>query len=71
MEAEHVPRTCKWASLTLLLDSPLWLDAWSWQWSCYSHDAFRPLICTNACKACPRWEPRDRNAQGGVGCERE
>jgi len=59
MDNEHLPRTCKWASPTLFLNWPLWLDAWSWEWSCYSHGAFRPLQRPHECRDCPRWRPRE------------
>jgi len=57
MNDEHLPRTCKWGSPTLFLSYPLWLDAWTWEWSCDSHGALRPLTDTSACRQCPRWEP--------------
>lgn len=68
MNDEHLPRTCKWASPTLFLSYPQWLDAWSWEWSCDSHGAFRALPNTSACRQCPRWEPREvRGPVAGSG----
>ena len=64
MNAEHVPQTCKWASATLLLTWPLWLDAWSWEWSCSSQGAYKPVMAPENCRSCSQWELRE-DEQGG------
>ena len=56
MDAEHLPRTCRWAKPTLLLDWPDWLNAWSSEWSCDHEGAYRPLTHSECCRSCPRWE---------------
>jgi hypothetical protein len=71
MNNEHLPRTCKWASPTLFLNWPLWLDAWSWEWSCYRHSAYRPVMTQEDCRACPRWEARGTEDGAGSRCEPE
>lgn len=50
--------SCRWAVQTLLLESPLWLDAWTYPWSCVRDDDARPLASTDECRACARWQPR-------------
>jgi len=50
--------TCRWAVQTLSLDSPLWLDAWTFPWSCVRDGDARPLATTDECRTCARWQPR-------------
>jgi hypothetical protein len=59
MNAEHRPQTCRWAEPTLYQAWPMWLDAWSWPWSCRSQTGVRLLPVTTECQDCPRWERRD------------
>jgi hypothetical protein len=56
MDPTHLPRTCKWSSPTLLLPFPLWLEAWTHDWSCARDGTFRPLPHPDCCRTCPRWE---------------
>ncbi|HZP48999.1 MAG TPA: hypothetical protein VFB07_10715 [Vicinamibacterales bacterium] len=50
--------SCRWAVQTLLLETPLWLDAWTCPWSCVRDTDARPVTTTDECRACPRWQPR-------------
>jgi hypothetical protein len=56
MDPEHLPRTCRWAKPTLLLEWPDWLNAWSSEWSCENEGGYRPLAHSECCRSCPRWE---------------
>lgn len=58
MDAEHLPRTCSWAKPTLLLDWPDWLNAWSSEWSCQHDGAYHPLVHSECCRTCPRWQAK-------------
>jgi hypothetical protein len=59
MDSTHLPQTCKWATATLFLDWPLWLDASSWDWSCRRDGAIRPLKISEECRTCSAWELRE------------
>jgi hypothetical protein len=58
MDTKHLPRTCKWSTQTLLTPWPLWLDAWTNEWSCSRDGGLRPLTQPEGCRSCPRWEAR-------------
>jgi hypothetical protein len=49
---------CGWATPTLALPEPLWLDAWDAPWSCVREPAPRVLRTTTACAVCAHWEAR-------------
>ena len=54
------PGRCKWAEPTIQQPWPMWLDAWSWPWSCRDEDGSHHLLLTVIdCLDCPRWELRD------------
>ncbi len=50
---------CRWATPTLFLRPPLWFEAERAPWTCLRDKRPRVLTTTEACAACPRWEPRD------------
>jgi hypothetical protein len=56
METPHLPRTCKWSIPTLFAPWPVWLDAWTNEWTCTRDGTARPLEHSEHCRACPRWE---------------
>ncbi len=55
--------TCRWAAATLHLSAPLWLDACDRPWTCRCDSEPRPLLTTDACASCPRWEPHAARQQ--------
>jgi len=57
MEITHRAATCRWAAATLYLSAPLWLDACDRPWTCLCDFDPRPLLTTDACASCRRWEP--------------
>jgi hypothetical protein len=71
MNSEHLPRTCKWAKPTLFLEWPLWIDAWSWEWSCHKDGAFKPVKGPADCRTCAQWQHKVtcHVFEGGVRCE--
>lgn len=71
MDSEHLPRTCKWAKPTLLLEWPLWIDAWSWEWSCQRDGAFKPVNRPADCHTCAQWQHKVTCPVlgGGAVCE--
>ncbi len=58
MKLDHSVQQCRWAESTLFLAAPLWLDAWSYPWSCRSSGAFKPVTDTRSCRSCDRWQAR-------------
>jgi hypothetical protein len=58
METRHLPQTCKWGEQTLQQPMPLWLQAWTYAWTCVSGSAPRVLEVSDECAQCPRWEER-------------
>jgi hypothetical protein len=70
MEPRHLAQTCKWGEQTLLQPMPLWLEAWTYAWTCVSGSAPRCIEASEECSRCPRWEerpaePLDRTATAG------
>jgi hypothetical protein len=63
MELHHLPQNCKWAELTVLQPMPLWLEAWTCQWTCLAGGAPRVIEASEECTDCPRWEERPAPAQ--------
>jgi len=57
MTDKHSAANCQWATPTLLLQPPLWLEASDRPWSCVRDAAPSILDTTEICAACPRWEP--------------
>ena len=49
---------CQFAVPTLRLEWPLWLDAWSWPWTCTQADHIRLVSDTERCHECAHWHPR-------------
>lgn len=64
METPQRTSLCRWAAPTLFLPWPVWLDAWSCPWSCVVDETPRPLISTEVCRTCPRWEARPHEPGG-------
>ena len=58
METMHSATTCRWAMPTLFLQPPLWLQATDYPWSCTRDIEPRPLLTTDECQSCPRWQPQ-------------
>jgi hypothetical protein len=56
MEITRSATTCRWATPTLSLAAPFWLDAWDRPWACTRDTAPRALDTTDVCASCPRWE---------------
>ena len=50
--------TCRWATSTLFLPSPYWLEAERCPWTCVRGAGPAILTTTNPCASCSRWEPR-------------
>ncbi len=60
MTVARRPQTCRWAEPTLHLPWPMWLDAWSWPWSCRAEGNVPRLLPTTAeCQDCDHWEARE------------
>jgi len=47
---------CLWATPTIFLSAPLWLDAEARPWTCLRDNDPNSLSSTDRCTACPRWE---------------
>lgn len=62
MEATKRPQLCRWAEPTLFMPWPVWLEAWTCPWSCLVDGEPRPLVSTEVCRTCPRWEARPESA---------
>ena len=60
----HCAANCHWATPTLFLRPPLWLDAEDCPWSCVRESAPRVLATTDVCAACPHWELRGAGRAG-------
>jgi hypothetical protein len=58
MEREKRPHSCGLAKPTQRLEWPLWIDAWSWDWSCLADGTYRPVRHPEACRTCELWEAR-------------
>jgi len=62
---------CKWATPTLFLEAPIWLDAESCPWTCTRDRDPRVLGMTITCATCTRWEaPLDAAPANTDGRER-
>jgi hypothetical protein len=59
MEPLQFPRTCRYATPTLFLQWPYWLDAWSWPWSCTQEGRLRLLSSDVGCRTCARLGVRE------------
>jgi hypothetical protein len=60
MKIHHTVQQCRYSEATLFLESPLWLDASNYPWSCCSSGAYRPIIDARICRMCERWVSRAR-----------
>jgi hypothetical protein len=56
METTRSAATCRWGAATLYLSAPFWFDACDRPWTCLRDCEPRPLLSTDACASCPRWE---------------
>jgi len=66
MNINHMAATCRWAATTLDMSAPMWLEAWDRPWTCLSGASPRPLLTTEGCSSCPRWEPHDHHRRRPV-----
>jgi hypothetical protein len=57
MTPPHSAASCRFATLTLTLNHPDWLDASVRPWSCMRHATPAPLETTETCRTCANWEP--------------
>ena len=62
MGSRHVVTNCRWATPTLFLTDPLWLEAWDHPWACTRAPRPRPLKTTDECHLCTAWEARQDRA---------
>lgn len=67
MTDRHGATNCQWATPTLLLQPPLWLEASGRPWSCLRDAGPFILDTTEICATCPRWEPQ-RQSGHVVAC---
>jgi len=63
MMVEHQPQSCRWATPTLFLEWPYWIDAWSWSWSCMLHNRLHLLSNGERCRHCSHWTGRSLTDQ--------
>lgn len=54
----HGAATCRWAVSTISLPPPAWYEAEVSPWACRRDPTARPLVTTERCVDCPRWEAR-------------
>ena len=63
MDVPQAAHTCRFATPTLFLQWPYWLDAWSWAWGCTEKEGQLRLLPTDAvCPNCTRWGLRRAGA---------
>ena len=62
MDTPHFARTCRYATPTLFLEWPYWIDSWSWPWSCARDGRLRLMPTDAGCRQCPRFEFREAGA---------
>lgn len=55
--------TCRFATPTLFLPAPYWLDAEAAPWTCIRGAVPHLLLTTDPCESCPHWEPAGRAAE--------
>jgi hypothetical protein len=58
MSTRQTPQRCRWATPTLYLPLPGWLDAWDSPWSCRREGPPRLIETTHECDGCPHFEAR-------------
>jgi hypothetical protein len=58
MSTEHEAHSCRWATPTLFLEWPYWLDALTWPWSCSPDGRLHLLSDSEKCQTCGRWIAR-------------
>ena len=56
MKVNHTAASCRWAVATLHMPAPVWLEAQDRPWTCLREPGPRPLLTTEACASCSRWE---------------
>ena len=56
VDARRCAATCRWATPTIFLDSPFWLESERTPWSCTRDPIPRALTTTDECAVCDRWE---------------
>ncbi len=66
MNVKRSAATCRWATATLHMPAPIWLQSWDRPWTCLRGPGIRPLATTDACASCPRWEPNGRRLRSEV-----
>lgn len=58
MTQTHAAHDCRWVEQTLDQPLPDWLEAWNAPWTCRRDSTPNPLLTTDVCTTCPRWQPR-------------
>ena len=58
MKVERQANSCRWATPTMFLQWPYWLDAQDWPWSCTREGRLRLLSSSEPCGDCPNWVQR-------------
>lgn len=48
---------CRWVTPTVFLDAPHWVEAEKSPWTCIHDVEPRPLVTTEACATCRRYDP--------------
>jgi hypothetical protein len=61
-EVKRSAATCRWATPTLFLQWPLWLETEASPWACVRAGTPRILATTDQCAMCPHWEARAQPA---------
>jgi hypothetical protein len=56
MQDKHQAGNCRWAMPTLFVPFPIWLEAQDSAWTCARDPDPRPLLTTELCQSCLRWE---------------
>jgi hypothetical protein len=64
MSVIHRAATCRWATATLHMPAPLWLESWDRPWTCLCGAAPRALPTTDVCASCPRWQSNGLRKRG-------
>jgi hypothetical protein len=56
MQEKQQAGNCRWAMPTLFVPFPIWLEAEDFAWTCTRDAEPHPLLTTEPCENCPRWE---------------
>jgi hypothetical protein len=58
MGNKNQPHSCRWATPTLFLEWPYWIDSMSWPWSCLLGKRLHLLSNGDRCRQCSHWSGR-------------